>query len=434
MTINGPLKTMPLDSCKNSGFTLIEMSIVLVIVATLTVPLIQAYNAYLNEEKIRITKENIKITTGAMAASDPRYAPCPSDRSIPFGDPNYGLERCDIATIPDCNPGGIPAQGICRVRGSRDTINDGASVNDWIIIGGVPTRLQPPAPAPEIRILKSENALDGWGHVLNYAVSEKVMDHTNTSGAENYKHGAINAQDENGNPTAGVASPKGDAQFVVWSSGANGAGAYSYTGLEISPCPNGVNANQDTENCDNDNTFTQGIGNYEGAGAGYFDDTSYFYLQTSGDLWTYASPRTVGAPAQHIYNLNTDKVVISNSPTLSPEANDPLYKLWVEGDISAATVLAQTYKTSSTGTGNPSPDGFGLNADNMCPLYNGQRGILAGWTAGTSQPSCIPGTYLASLFLSTSSITVSCPAGSWVQGFTTKFCILCSNGTEQCPP
>lgn len=414
---------------KQSGFTLVEMSIVLVIVATLLVPLIQAYNAYVNEEKIRITKANIKLATGAMAASDPRYAPCPSDRSIPLGNANYGLEQCDLATIPLCNAGGLPAQGICKVRGSRDTVNDGVSVKDWIVIGGVPSRLQPPAPSEEIRILKGDDVLDGWGHLLNYAVSEKVMDHTNTSGNENYKHGVINAQDENGNPTAGIAAtPDGDAEFVIWSSGPNGAGAYSFSGLEVAPCPNGATANRDTENCNNDNVFVQGIGNYEAGGASYLDDTSYFYLQTSGDLWTYAAPRTNGAPAQHIYNLNTDKVVISKTTTLSPASANPAYKLWVEGDISAATVLAQTYTTS--GVSNPSPDGFalGTGGDKICSSVVGQ-GIFSGWFPPSQSPFCtfpilkpMPGSI------------VSCPAGSWVQGITTKHCVLCSNGTEQCPP
>lgn len=392
------------------GFTLLEMSLVLLIVALLTVPLMNLYNSHLENQKLTVTKENVKKAISAMATADPRFMPCPSDRSLPPTDPNFGHENCNLAAIPNCNAGGTPVQGICRVRGSRDTNADG---NDWVIIGGVPITIDIPGATTRTTILKGENSIDGWGRLLNYAISERVSDHTNTTGADNFKYGVISAIDEIGNATAGI---NGDAEFVIWSAGKNGAGAYQYLGGPVAPCPVG---NRDSENCNNDFTFRQALGVYEGAGANYFDDISYFYLQGSGDLWSYAAARTAGAPEQHIYNLNKDAVLIGTNVTGGSGA-----RLIVNGNLEAATAKAQFF--SAGGQASFSPNGIPLVGDRACSGSN----VLQSWnTLPPGNPNCGQPSIMARGI----SYTRTCPAGSLVKGITTRGCVLCTNGVELCP-
>lgn len=405
-----------------NGFTLVELSIVLVIVALLSAPLFQLYTTHLIQKKNQLTKDNIQLAISAMAVSDPRYAPCPSDRSLPPTDPNFGVEQCDLTAIPNCNAGGIPAQGICKTSGSRDS--DGNGIIDRVIIGGVPRAMVDRVTGVKTPILEGDSALDGYGQWLNYAVSQKVMDHTNTTGDNNFKYGVINAIDENGNATAGVTAP-GDAEFVIWSSGQNGAGAYTYQGILASPCPARVTAGPppnplESENCNNDFTFMQGIGNYEGAGPNYLDDSTKFYFQTAGDLWAFAMRNN--APTQHIYNLNTGNVGI-NTPA-------PTRTLDVSGDLEVPTMRANTLTTQSamSGTvtmsiGSQIAPPLSFNCQSPYPL------VPLNWLSYSS--GMMGGCNYVSIEPPTNS-TVDCHTlygpTFWVRGWNTQGCVICSDG------
>jgi prepilin-type N-terminal cleavage/methylation domain-containing protein len=88
---------------KNNGFTLIELSIVILIVGILVIPILEIYNSYLLRKQMIVTRENVQNTVDGLSLVLNRY-PCPSDRSLPVGDPNFAIEQCNLAfpTDPIC--------------------------------------------------------------------------------------------------------------------------------------------------------------------------------------------------------------------------------------------------------------------------------------------------------------------------------------------
>src|SRR4051812_25246614 len=105
--------------------------------------------------------------------------------------------------------------------------------NEWVIIGALPFR--------SLGIHDSD-ALDGWGHMLQYAVTEQL---TNTASFDQ-NAGAIDVVDEN---NVSRVVPAGSVQLVVYSTGPDGMGGISSDGAALSPCQQGL---LETENCNDD--------------------------------------------------------------------------------------------------------------------------------------------------------------------------------------
>jgi prepilin-type N-terminal cleavage/methylation domain-containing protein len=416
---------------KNSetGFTLIELSIVMLIVSILIIPLFKIYESYLLQKKIIVTKENIAKAADEMSFMYANRVPCPSNRSLAMTHANFGREVCalpSIAAIPTC----IAAlnQGICKVRGTRNSYIGGNTVwNDWVIIGGLPFK---DATGKQLGLLGGKDIVDGWGRKLNYAVSQRVMDTFSTSPANLYKYGVINAIDENGNQTAGVKEDTtsagvpipgtGNAMFVIWSSGADGSGAFDLMGTNlVKACDT---TNRDGENCNNNGIFRQGIAVSDAGNANYFDDISYFYLQNAGDLW--ANAYISNAPTEHIYNLNTKYVGINTTTPQSP--------LHVVGNLSANSIrtysLMQDFNDGANKTTTEVAENstfFPLNAG-CSPFgpFGGANTVPLQWNPVSQTFTCEVPKFSSSDPLK----TVNCPAGERVRGVTTDRCVICSDG------
>jgi prepilin-type N-terminal cleavage/methylation domain-containing protein len=103
----------PIQAVSCRGFTLLELSIVLIITGILTIPLIRLYTDYLQQEKIDLTKSNLDHISRIVALSSPLRYPCPADRSLIPSDPNYGL---DVCTLPGFSLNAIP---VCDVTGAE---------------------------------------------------------------------------------------------------------------------------------------------------------------------------------------------------------------------------------------------------------------------------------------------------------------------------
>ena len=408
---------------RKNGFTLLELSVVILISGIMLIPLVRLYANYVEQQKIDKTVTNLDNIRNNIAARPVRY-PCPSDRSIARGDSGYGMEVCDTAVIPLCTTAN---QGICKVRGSRNTNAD--SQPDWILIGGVPLSYyrvytgNNPA-TPDTTTLESlfggGDIEDGYHNLLNYAVSEETYNVANLTAAENYKHGVINAIDENDNQTAGVTLP-GDAQFVVWSSGEDGSGAYSTNGVPVAACPVGQ---KDEENCNKNFTFRQGLSNYDAAGSDHFDDKSLFYLQRSGDLWTKVVFN--GNPTSHIVNLNTATVNVKTALTSG------IYKLYVNGNIKASTLLTDLLVSGGTGGSVGALPGNGnIWSTHYCPgrsvatNWVGSGSIGGPWGPKCADPFLRPGV--------TGQVDCHALYGNtfWVVGILTDGQVMCSDGTVE---
>lgn len=399
-----------LPRASSSGFTLIEMTIVILIVGLLMVPLTQMYSLYINEKRVMTTESSMENSIRSLALFSPKRFPCPSDRSLPPNHVNYGYEQC--TGIPTCT---AAYQGICRVAGTRDTDIDADALPDPVLIGGVPFRTRVGAVTVPLPLLNSSDTLDGWNRKLTYAVSERLTDAAKTGSLQDFKYGVIGAIDEHGNPTAGIAAV-GDAQLVVLSHGSTGNGAFSENGVAI-PC---AATGQDRENCDNDNVFIEALGQYGANDANFFDDHVQFYLERSGSLWASLTD-AAGQPTAHLNNMNTDNVGVNLA---SPGA-----KLDVSGTLRADTVRADTY-CNKAGTSCFPTDYFGATKTSGALINKcGTGSIMTG--ISSLQVQCAKPT----LNLPPAYPGLSCTgAGNWVRGVLTNGCIICTNGVKLCPP
>lgn len=406
----------------SKGFTLLELSIVILLVGILTVPLLRLYEQQMDTKKTRTTKDNIKAAVDSVEVMG-RYV-CPSDRELPPTDPKYGVENCVMSTIKSCND---PSRsGICKFQTSLDRNGDG--INDYIIIGGVPLAyyLSYNATAPvgnpaRMFKLNSNNILDGWGNKLTYAVPELLsVPASRLDAFSDFKLGVIAAVDEWGNPTSGI---NNDGQAAIISHGKNGAGAYSNGGTRF-PCPTGT---REAENCNEDSIFMQSISIQEGNGANQYDDYVKFKTASGGDLWR--NLMLDGKSTAHLINSNTQNVGINMNTT-------PTSKLDVNGTIRAATVRSDQIC-------GPTPTDKCLRPDilNLMPyVANGTSTVTNGVSycpAGQIVVEISEGQLKCGYIKFSAPVAAwgkspACATGKYIRSILTNGCIICNDGVKSC--
>ncbi|MDY0028646.1 MAG: prepilin-type N-terminal cleavage/methylation domain-containing protein [Pseudobdellovibrionaceae bacterium] len=361
-----------------AGFTLIEISMVIIIVAVLLTPLIAMYSNYYIGKKITDTEENLTESSSYVStffSATGRY-PCPADPALPVTDPNYGIE--------DCTASGA----IVSAAGIRTATN-------LVYIGAIPiTTIRNTLTAGGVEgFFPDQSTQDGWNNRLTYAVTSSL---TNSSTYKFYD-GQIGAIDEYGNNTAGI---NDDAHYAVISHGKNGGGAYSSSGTVVSACP--AATNKENENCDGDATFRSALGVYEGTGVDYFDDYAYFAKSSGAALWNNLAPN-------HIINLNTKNVGINTST--------PTEKLDVSGTIQATNNIKVEKICTTSGS-----DCFDVKKVSSSGMSCGGVTVMQGITnAGTD---CITPSY-------STPVDADC-SPNWIQGVRSDGCVICSNGTVHC--
>lgn len=413
------------------GFTLIELSIVLLITSILMIPLLQLYSNYITEQKVEKTKSIILETAHALSVTSPFRYPCPSDRSLPSTSPYYGMDVCTIpgfslGSIPVCNTAGHE-QGICKTPGARDTDTDAdttAGTNkEFVLIGGVPIKVG----TTVIGGLGGTYPFDAWDNQLTYAVSYISADPLSSNGFIRYKYGLLRIVDEWGNDTAGTNL---DAHFIVISHGPDGIGAYTHehTGTD---CNIG---DVEGENCDGDNTFVQGLSHY--GGEIKYDDYSYVQTENSSTLWQIVTdPNNGNAPSSHITAVPSGQVGLKMNSALTTIPNLDL-RMDVNGNIRADTVRTQQLCDK---TGNNC-----LDIDTTNDFFGTQKTAPLSASPPTSgiYNDCPDGQVIKNI--SQSRVTCSyadvqppgheykCPAGKWVEQVFTDGTIQCT-GTITCP-
>lgn len=403
-------------SCR--GFTLLELSIVLIITGILTIPLVRLYTDYLQQEKIDLTKSNLDHISRVVALSSPLRYPCPADRSLIPGDINYGVDVCTIPgfslnAIPVCDVTGAE-QGICKTAGARDTDYDTDAIpgnnQEVVLIGAVPVA--------SLNAASTALSLDAWNNQFTYAVSYPST--APTTGFTRFKNGVIRILDEWGNPTIGV---NNDAQFVIISHGHEGDGAYNNRGVKAG-C-NVANILGDGENCNGDNTFIQGLAHYEGTKQ--YNDYSYVQTDQSANLWqVITDPGNLNAPTSHITTIPNGSIGIK---TTAPGQNEPAnidVRVDVNGNLRADTVRTPEIcsrdgsQCLEIGSAN---DFFGSRKEsgavtNDCP--DGEV-ILS---IGNKRVTC------SKADIKFKGAQILCPVGSWVQEVFTDGSIKCQNSLD----
>ena len=256
---------------KQNGFTLVELSIVLIIMGLLLSAIIGVGNAQIQQARISATKQKEDLIRLALINDITRNnrLPCPAVPTIAQGAVGYGVEA---ATAGACT---------------------GTVINGAVSTGIVPwTSLG----------VSDENAIDGYYNRFTYQVTLTATN-TNAQTIAGLK-GAISIHSDMptalGLPAAGNqtndCTPVGgnynpcSAVAVIISHGANGLGSYGRDGTQRT-----LPAADETENTNNDSRFL--IKDYSDNAANPFDDillplgTSDLItpLTTHGSLQDYRS-------------------------------------------------------------------------------------------------------------------------------------------------
>jgi type II secretory pathway pseudopilin PulG len=289
---NDPQSMSPARCATSAGFTLLEISFVIIIIGITMIPILQAIERYYTQRQITLTRSSIDSATTLINEykGNTGSYPCPSKRALAFTDNEYG-ESVDCRTAADITALGLTpnscnaAIGMCLVE-LTGVDKDGDTFDDRILIGSFPLASIIAADADgdvEFRsndLFSTRMDIDAWNNQLTYAISLTFADSNNK---EKYWAGVINAVDEHGNPTAGMG---GDAHFVILSHGPDGKGAYNQNGKIGRPCGS-VTANtfDDDENCNNDGTFVQALGMYQGTPGETYDDFIRFSKEVDNAIW-----------------------------------------------------------------------------------------------------------------------------------------------------
>ena len=221
---------------KQHGFSLLELSIVLTILAIVLAGGITLSTAKVEQNQIQDTYDEISEIDNALDA----YAvantalPCPAPINAARADAEFGraAATCDGSTA-----------GLTRVEYP-------ASSGNFVIIGGVPFyTLEMP----------DEYLADAWNGRYLYAVGEPFITAVNSGDT-----GFILVQDD------ASAAISDQVAWVVVSHGASREGAFSAkAGTLISACDGG---NLDGENCDGDGVFKDAVFNDGDVAANFYDD------------------------------------------------------------------------------------------------------------------------------------------------------------------
>lgn len=229
---------------QSSGFTLIEVAIVLLVGGLLITMIGAALTNYVKQSEIKTTQQRLDHIDEALQlflSLHGRY-PCPARFNSEPDTVNFGVEITDVgcATVPAAANETVQASG----RDSRA-----------VRLGAVPVRTLN---------LPDDYIRDSWGGRITYAVTESLA----SPGTYNRDEGAIYVNDGAGNPYVSFPAP-GTAHYTLVSHGQNRAGSYSTEGLGRLPCPASA---RETENCNDDATFVTTTLRGRGDPAHFYDD------------------------------------------------------------------------------------------------------------------------------------------------------------------
>lgn len=298
-----------------SGFSLVELAIIMIIMGLLTAPFLQQYNVYREQQKRDETSlsfsqshEGLSNFYSTMIDTDGdtvpdtynKYYPCPSNPSIAFGQPGHGVS---VANCWTAVPEGTCSGGICHRNGA--------------MIGGIPY---------VTLSLPYTETIDGYKNPIKYIVSDTLVNPATAS--DDTREGSITWEDDTGAPTRTVNT---GALYGFISPGANRKGAYDLYG-NLTPCASGTD---DAQNCGNSGTFLRKRMTLA-SGEAYFDDIVEFVTSGPTSLWQLSEENPGG-----IYNTNPGPVGIGTNSPNSGTNNE--IKLHVAGDVQAQNVRAAQY-------------------------------------------------------------------------------------------
>ncbi len=309
-----------------SGLSLIEIAIGMVIIGLLMIPVIENYKQNMIDARRGTTNSNMNPTIETAIQNyylANNRLPCPANITLNATSASYGTES--------------GAAGSCAGAG---VVITGVGPNQ-IAIGGVPFQaLNIPA----------DSTLDGWHNKITYAVT--VFD--TTVGFDPFSVApaaqAITLKKFQYNPPVPASpgpppvaaipasitliAPAPTAYYVLVSYGDDGAGAYTADGVLYAPCPiGGPSPPAEVENCDNKNTtfLANDYARSLAPGATYYDD-SVGTKTLNADIWSYS-------PSNNDNIFSNGYVGINNpAPAYPLDVNGNLKTTGASGDVAASTL------------------------------------------------------------------------------------------------
>ena len=191
---------MHIKQNRKRGFSLIELSIVMIISGILLSGFLQFYSATQRAKRYDITKQRLRDIRTALTYYVITHGnlPCPAS---PSGD--YSADKCASGTDP------MP--GVERYNINPTHMATDARDEVWIGI----------LPMKELRFDR-EQIQDGWGNEFTYGVSRRLA-LPNGMKSNPLPLGIISVVDENGNS---VLDQPGTSRYVIVSHGPTGTGAW----------------------------------------------------------------------------------------------------------------------------------------------------------------------------------------------------------------
>lgn len=236
-----------------AGFSLIELTIVMTIVGLLLATAASAMTIYQKRKILDATRDAAAELTTALTAfaEDNGRLPCPAPRDATPDSANYAKESCASGTV-------------IQTAGARDT--DGNGTKDPVLIGTVPTRT--------LNVADSK-MLDGYHNRFSYAVTKALT----VRATFTKDRGAIAIVDLQNNPKV---TPPGSAGFLIVSHGSDEIGAFTRSGVLVSPCTGNT---RDVENCDDDSTFIDTLDISTADGPNHYDDYAHYEAKLPVPPW-----------------------------------------------------------------------------------------------------------------------------------------------------
>jgi prepilin-type N-terminal cleavage/methylation domain-containing protein len=318
-----------------SGFSLIEVSIALIVIGLLIVPLIVVYNQYIMARQVTMTKSAVSIVNSALVKYVAKYGhyPFPSDPGVAEGTPGFGLPVADVGITvawPACT---ATATTVCQtnINAYNPILTNPAcpnlAVDRGVLIGAVPfAALGIPYRA----------TLDGYGGRLTYAVTRTLA----YQSQYNEVCGALEVLNSAGISIYAVPATTQRSHFIVVSHGQDRAGAFGLGGIKGTACNTNINST-DFENCNNDARFRNNLNAASGrndlfyaAGVTHFDDLTATNNTSSSGIWTNIpnSPSMRSGNAGNVYVGNCTAI-----PCI------PKVKMDVKGSVRADSVRTKRF-------------------------------------------------------------------------------------------
>lgn len=212
------------------GFSLIEISVVMVIAGLILAGFLMAYSVHLERQRLIGSKTSVEEAVKAIAAFQAKYGyyPCPASRED------------SLAVATDCSAGAAAGTVSVDPGGGRPRIR----------IGVMPLSAEVPSTdgsgTEAVQVAASSHITDAYKKRLAYAVVERMAIDRPTYSAT--PDGSIRVVRPEGGPDITES-----ARYIVFSHGADGRGAYTLDGVLHETC--NVNA-LDGENCNDDAVFS----------------------------------------------------------------------------------------------------------------------------------------------------------------------------------